>query len=80
MFTDLSGTPLARTRLPLSSWFLYLRLLEHGHTTSELARALGVKWDTVAAVQRRIGLALGRSGLVHQLRKVAQQEVADSGR
>ncbi len=72
-FTDLTGTPLARTNLPLDRWFLCLRLLRHGHTTIDLARALGVKWETAAQLQRRLGAALGRPGLVRQLRETVEK-------
>ena len=53
-FTDLTGTPLTRTNLPLSSWFLYVRFRREGCSVSELANALGVKWDTVAHMGRRL--------------------------
>ena len=53
-FTDLTGTPLTRTNLPLRSWFLYLRFRKEGGSTSDLARALGVKWDTIAHMTRRL--------------------------
>ncbi len=68
-FTDLTGTPFARTNLPIGKWFLCLRLLRHGHTTAELAKRLGVKWDTAAQLQRRLGVALARAGLVRLLRE-----------
>jgi Mn-dependent DtxR family transcriptional regulator len=38
------------------------------HTTSELAKVLGVKWDTTAHMRRRLSTALARPGLVQQLR------------
>ena len=66
-FTDLTGTPLARTNLRLGTWFRCLRLLGEGRSTSDLARALGVKWDTTAHLQRRLVPALARPGLVRQL-------------
>lgn len=72
-FTDLTGTPLARTNLPLAKWFLCLRLLRHGTTTTDLARALGVKWDTAVQLQRRLGVALARPGLVRQLREAMER-------
>ena len=53
-FTDLTGTPFARTNLSLGKWFLCLRLIEEGRSTSELAKELGVKWDTAAHIQRRL--------------------------
>lgn len=71
-FTDLTGTPLARTNLPLGTWLLCLRLIGQGRTTSELAKELGVKWDTAAQLQRRLGLALARSGFVRQLREATR--------
>ena len=72
-FTDLTGTPLARTNLPLGTWFRCLRLLGEGRSTSELARALGVKWDTTAHLQRRLGADLARPGLARQLREAARE-------
>lgn len=71
-FTDLTGTPFARTNLPLRTWALYLRWMEHGGRTSELAKALGVKWDTAALLQRRIAMARSGSGLSRQLCEVLQ--------
>lgn len=68
-FTDLTGTPLARTNLPLGKWFLCLQLLRHGRTTTDLARALEVKWDTAVQLQRRLGVALTRPGVIRQLRE-----------
>lgn len=72
-FTDLTGTPLARTNLPLDKWFLCLRILRHGHTTTDLARLLEVKWDTAVHLQRRLGVALARPGLVRRLRETLEQ-------
>ena len=66
-FTDLTGTPLARTNLPLGTWFRCLRLVPQGRSTAELARDLGVKWDTAAHMVRRLVAALARPGLVRQL-------------
>lgn len=71
-FTDLTGTPLARTNLPLSIWFRCLRLLGKGSGTSELAKTLGVKWDTTAHMERRLGLALVRPGLLRRLREALE--------
>ena len=51
-FTDLTGTALARTNLRLAMWFRCLRLLPQGYTTTDLARALGVKWETAACVRK----------------------------
>ena len=67
-FTDLTGTPFFRTNLPLGTWFLCLRLTGEGRRISELAKELGVKWDTTAHMQRRLAMALGRSELVRWLR------------
>src|SRR6266511_46674 len=36
-FTDLTGTPLARTNLPLTTWFQCLCLMGEGRSTSVLA-------------------------------------------
>ncbi len=69
-FTDLTETPLARTNLPLNRWFLCLRLIGRGLTTSQLAKSLGVKWDTTAHMERRLGASLARPGLVRQLREI----------
>lgn len=79
MFTDLSGTSFARTNLPLETWFLYLRMLDQGYTTSELAKELGIKWDTVVALQRRIAMPLGQPGLVQQLRNLVQHKTRAMG-
>lgn len=72
-FTDLTGTPFARTNLPLSTWFLCLRLMGQGRSTSELAKALGVKWDTAAHLERRLRVALTRPGFIRQLREAARE-------
>ncbi len=72
-FADLTGTPLARTNLPLGKWFLCLRLLRPGRTTTDLARALEVKWDTAVQLQRRLGMVLTRPGVVRQLREAVEQ-------
>lgn len=66
-FTDLTGTPFARTNLPVTKWFLCLRQLRRPQTTAELARRLGVKWDTAADLQRRLVIALARPGLLSEL-------------
>lgn len=44
-----------------------------GLATSELARALGVKWDTTAHMERRLGAAMARPGLVRQLREIIEK-------
>lgn len=67
-FTDLTGTPLARTNLSLGTWFTCLRLLGERYPTAELARRLGVKWETTAHMQRQLVVALVRPGLIRQLR------------
>lgn len=67
-FTDLTGTPLARTNLPLTTWFTCLQLVGERLTTSELARTLGVKWETTVRMERRLAVALSRPGLTRQLR------------
>ncbi len=72
-FTDLTGTAFARTNLSLDKWFLCLRLMGKGLTASELARALGVKWDTAAHMERRLGVALTRPGLARQLRDAVEK-------
>lgn len=68
-FTDLTGTIFARTNLPLGTWFHCLQLMGRGHTTSGLAKALGVKWDTTAHMLRRLETGMARPGLVWQLRE-----------
>ena len=70
-FTDLTGTPLARTNLPLATWFRCLRLIGTGQTTSELAKKLGVKWDTAAHIQQKLAMGLARPGFVRQLQEAA---------
>lgn len=67
-FTDLTATLLARTNLPLRTWFACLRLFDERYTTAELARRLGVKWETTAHMQRRLAIALNRPGLWRELR------------
>jgi transposase-like protein len=66
-FTDLTGTPFAHTNLPLSVWLLSLRLIGEGVATSELAKALDVKWDTAVHLQRRLAMPLSRPGLIRRL-------------
>ncbi|TAK08340.1 hypothetical protein EPO44_02795 [bacterium] len=72
-FSDLTGTPFARTNLPLSTWFFCLQLSGQGLRTSELARELRVKWDTLLYMQRRLTLPLNRPGLIRRLREAAQE-------
>ncbi len=71
-FTDLTGTPFGRTNLPLGTWFRCLQLMEAARSTSELAKELGVKWDTSALMQRRLRLALARPGFIQQLREATR--------
>lgn len=71
-FTDLTGTPFARTNLPLCAWAIYLRWRQRGGSTADLARMLGVKWDTAELLQRRIAAALSRPGLSRQLCEALQ--------
>lgn len=73
IFTDLSETPMAHTNLPLSTWCLYLRLRGQGLRASELARELGVKWDTVTYLMDRVALAERRPGILQQLRDAVQR-------
>jgi transposase-like protein len=68
-FTDLTGTPMARTHLPLTAWFRALDLVADACSTATLARSLDVKWDTAAHVRRRIGHALQPPGFMYQLRQ-----------
>lgn len=77
-FTDLTGTPFARTNLPLGLWFLSLELLGSGtpRKTSELARRLGVKWDTVFLMQRRLTASPGKADLLELLRQVIKGDAA----
>jgi transposase-like protein len=72
-FTDLTGTPFARTNLHLATWFLCFDLVESGLTTSELAKQLGVKWDTAAHIQRRIGAAINGSSFINHLRQTLRE-------
>ncbi len=68
-FSDLTGTPFARINLPLSIWLVSVRLIGEGLATSELAKALEVKWDTAVHMQRRLALLLTRPGLICRLRE-----------
>ena len=72
-FTDLTGTPFARTNLPLTTWFRCLRLMGEGRSTSAVAKELRVKWDTSVQLQRRLAAGLARPGLVQQLREAARE-------
>ncbi len=44
-----------------------------GLTTSQLAKSLGVKWDTTVHMERRLGAAIVRPGLVRQLREIIEK-------
>ena len=68
-FTDLTGTPLARTHLSLATWFRALDLIAEGCSTAELARSLDIKWDTAAHLKRRIERGLRPPGFMHQLQQ-----------
>lgn len=72
-FSDLKGTPFARTNLPLRTWFLSLQLTGGPVTTSELAKALEVKWDTAAYIRRRLAISLSRPGLIRRLRDALEE-------
>jgi len=72
-FSDLTGTPFARTNLPLDIWFLSLDLVGQSMRTSELARALGVKWDTTLYIERRINSSLHSLGLLQRLRQAIKE-------
>ncbi len=50
-----------------------IRLLQYGRTTTDLARALHVKWDTAVQLQRRLEVALTRPGIVRQLRDAVEK-------
>lgn len=76
-FTDLTGTAFARTNLSLATWLRCLRLMGQGLRTSELARALGVKWETTERMQRRLAPALTRPGLIRDLRDAVIVEAPD---
>lgn len=58
-FNDLTGTPLARTHLPLSAWYRAARLMLQGEPScAELSVRLGVKISTAWRVRRALRLAL----------------------
>lgn len=76
-FTDLTDTAFARTNLPLATWLRCLRLMGRGLRTSELARTLGVKWETTERMQRRLAPALIRAGLIRELRDAVIREAPD---
>lgn len=78
-FTDLTGTPFARTNLSLGTWLLCLQLIGRGRTTAELAKKLGVKWDTTAHMRARLRVAPDRAKLVQQLRETMEKGRLESG-
>jgi len=58
-FNDLTGTPLARTHLPLSAWHRAARLMLQGEPScAELSVRLGVKISTAWRVRRALRQAL----------------------
>ncbi len=73
-FTDLTGTPLAGTNLPVSKWFLCLQLLRQPLATADLARELSVKWDTAVHLQRRLVVAMARPGLLQKLKEAVERD------
>ncbi|MGE5303555.1 MAG: transposase [Alphaproteobacteria bacterium] len=70
-FTDLTGTPFARTNLPLRKWFYCLDLIERGIAITALSKKLRVKWDTTAYMLRR--LANMHPGIIQKLRELAKE-------
>lgn len=42
--------------------------------TADLARTLGVKWDTASRMRKRLAVALEQSPLVRNLRDVVEAE------
>lgn len=67
-FSDLTGTPFAQSKLPLSTWLEGLYLVERVHaTTAEMARVLGIKWDTARSMQQRIQKADDPGSLIDAL-------------
>lgn len=67
-FTDLTGTPLARTHLPLTLWSAAAKIMVAGQPTcSELSIKLKVKLATAWRVRKILSLALNDKGLRHAL-------------
>lgn len=63
-FTDLTGTPLAHTHLPLSLWAAAARIMVMGRPTcSELSLKLRVKLATAWRVRKILTLALNDADL-----------------
>jgi len=76
-FTDLTGTPFARTNLPLATWASALSMVGAGRSTSALAKELGVAWDTAAYLVRRLAAALLEPGLATRFRDAVETALAD---
>lgn len=58
-FNDLTGTPLARTHLPLAAWHRAARLMLEGEPScADLSSRLGVKIATAWRVRRALRQAL----------------------
>ncbi len=72
-FSDLTGTPFARTNLSLRTWIICFDLLARELKTSELAKRLGVKWDTTAYMLRRLAMSLEHQALVKRLYQAARE-------
>lgn len=63
-FTDLTGTPLARTHLPLTIWAAAAKMMHAGRPTcSEMSIKLKVKIATAWRVRKILSLALNDAGL-----------------
>lgn len=59
VFNDLTGTPMARTHLPLAAWHRAARMMLGGEPScSELSQRLGVKIATAWRVRRALRQAL----------------------
>lgn len=67
-FSDLTGTLFSRSKVPVSVWLECLRLVEMQATTADMARVLGVKWDTARRMEQRIRAAMKGTLLVEALR------------
>ena len=72
-FSDLTATPMARTNLPLGKWFQSLLLVGEGMRTSDLAKEIGVKWETAAHIQRILSIGMSRAGFFSRLREALQE-------
>jgi len=76
-FTDLTGTPFARTNLSLATWASALSMVGAGRSTSALAKDLGVAWDTAAYLERRLGAALLEPGFATRFRDALEMALAN---